>query len=329
MNLTGKIKKAIKYATPYGMVKQPKANPDLGFSWESVPYPTVYNTDGEKMSWYYLSDTSCVHTPYSLVAGRMPKHIIWDRFNRGLEKHFYVHDNMKETSELCRQKYGLLRESESIIPKTYEWVLKEESIIKEFDGIYTFSERVLDKYPNAHFAIANGSWYGRGKSYAEIEMELSNGKTKNISMVASNKCMCEMHKLRLDIAHKAKESGLVDVYGKSVGMYLPEKDEALTAYRYSIAIENDIQPYYFTEKILDCFASKTVPIYIGATELYRWFNMDGVISISPSDVDRLPEILKNLGKEDYRERMTAIEENFIKVREFECIEDYLSKVYGF
>jgi len=329
LNTKGKIKKIIKSVTPYGLVKPAKINPDAGFTDESVSYPGIYNADGELMRWYYLSDTSCVHTPYNLVAGRTPKHIIWDRFNRGLDTHFYVHDNMKETSKLCKKKYGLLRESESIIPNTYEWVLRESGIIKEFDGVYTFSERVLDKYENAHFAIANGSWYGRGRSYEEIEKELLDAKTKNISMVASNKCMCDMHRVRLSIAQTAKSGGLVDVYGKSVGMYLPNKDDALTSYRYSIAIENDIQPFYFTEKVLDCFAAKTVPIYMGATKLSKWFNMDGVIVISPSDIDRLPDILKNLGKEDYEERKEAIEDNFVRVRQFECIEDYLSKEYGF
>ena len=41
------------------------------------------------------------------------------------------------------------------------------------------------------------------------------------------------------------------------------KEESLLKYMYSITIENCRQPGYWTEKIVDCFASKSIPLFWG------------------------------------------------------------------
>ena len=56
-------------------------------------------------------------------------------------------------------------------------------------------------------------------------------------------------------------------------------NNTLTRYRYSIAIENDVTSYFFTEKITNCFASLTIPIYLGASCVDKFFNKDGIIKI--------------------------------------------------
>jgi hypothetical protein len=49
---------------------------------------------------------------------------------------------------------------------------------------------------------------------------------------------------------------------------------------FSFAIENCRQPYYMTEKLIDCFITGTVPIYWGADYAIDFFNPDGMIGSS-------------------------------------------------
>ena len=49
---------------------------------------------------------------------------------------------------------------------------------------------------------------------------------------------------------------------------------------FSIAIENASYETYFTEKLLDCFATGTIPVYYGAPDIGDYFNKDGIIDLS-------------------------------------------------
>ena len=37
---------------------------------------------------------------------------------------------------------------------------------------------------------------------------------------------------------------------------------------------------YFTEKLLDCFATGTIPVYLGAPDIDKHFNKDGIINLA-------------------------------------------------
>ena len=87
-------------------------------------------------------------------------------------------------------------------------------------------------------------------------------------------------------------------------------------YRYSIAVENLVSPFYFTEKILDCFAAQTIPIYIGATEIGQFFNPDGIIQTSVEDFNHIEDILAKCTVEEYERRLPAVMENFYRVQKY-------------
>jgi hypothetical protein len=50
----------------------------------------------------------------------------------------------------------------------------------------------------------------------------------------------------------------IDVYGRGISE-IPNKEVGLKDYMFSFAVENDTYDTYFTEKILDCFATGTIP----------------------------------------------------------------------
>jgi|TARA_R110002073_G_scaffold223993_3_gene384208 hypothetical protein len=82
---------------------------------------------------------------------------------------------------------------------------------------------------------------------------------------------------------------------------------------FHIAIENSRNLNYYTDKIVDCFATKTIPIYWGAPNIADYFNKEGIITFE--NEEDLKEILNNLTERDYINRLEAIEENYILARE--------------
>lgn len=293
--------------------------------------PPVYNQFGEEYKVFYLSDTININTPYSLSREVNPRRILWDRYNVSLDTHFYVDNCMFEKTYPCNKKYGILRESEQIIPGIYNKALESPELMKDFDKIFTSSDRMLDKYSNAVFAPAGNLWYGTKENGGVLSDNAYLNKDKNISIVASNKTMCELHVLRAELARYYKDSKLVDAYGNAVGRFIEKKSDSLERYRYSIVLENDDSSYYFTEKILDCFASMTVPIYVGAKKIGEFFDEDGIIQVSKeqlSDFANMDKIISSCNEEDYNARLSAIKENYNRCKEYICYEDYLCDHYS-
>ena len=58
-----------------------------------------------------------------------------------------------------------------------------------------------------------------------------------------------------------------------------DKWDVLRPYRYHIVIENTSQPYYWTEKISDCYLAETFPFYYGCTNLADYFPEESFLRI--------------------------------------------------
>jgi hypothetical protein len=115
-----------------------------------------------------------------------------------------------------------------------------------------------------------------------------------------------------------KDSNKVDTFfGDWNNPQIPniKPQDYLEHYKFSIVIENDIDDYWFTEKILNCFSTKTVPIYVGAKKIYNLFNSDGIIQID--DWKDIPRIIDHLNiDEAYQNRLEAINDNFRRVEPY-------------
>ena len=94
--------------------------------------------------------------------------------------------------------------------------------------------------------------------------------------------------------------------------------------KFHIAVENSRQKNYFTEKLIDCFASKTVPIYYGCPNIGDWFNMDGMITFQ--DLDELELIIRKLDADAYNWRKDAIEENYEIAKKFHSDNDVVPRL---
>lgn len=314
-----KTELAIKHPV-YGKVYEPIYNV---YAPISPGKPEIYNKNGELMDVFFIRDLHFAHNPYYIPT--CPTKFIWDRFNIGLDTHFYSHNTMLETMGNPKYRYGLLIESRAIVPEDYKIFDKNPELYKDFDAVFTYDADILDKIPNAKFMpLCAEPWYGtngRGK----VDANAYQHKTKNVSIVSSDKTSCDLHMFRLNLARRCRDEKLCDTFGTFDGGAQVNIADTLTKYRYSIVIENDISPYFFTERITNCFMSMTVPIYCGAPEIGKFFNMDGIICIKPGD--DIAEVLKFCTNSDYQSRIPAILDNFERVLKYTNIWDLMYNEY--
>lgn len=165
---------------------------------------------------------------------------------------------------------------------------------RKFFAIFTYAPRLLR-------LCGNAVWFNPHHS---PNRAYDGGKTAMVSLIASAKRDLEGHRLRHSIA--AASAGAVDLYGRA---YRPvdSTQDALEPYRYAVVIENSRSPGYFTEKILDAFKARTVPIYWGDPEIGRLFNADGIIAAD--DSAGLLAAIERADEAGYARRLGAVLDN--------------------
>ena len=146
-------------------------------------------------------------------------------------------------------------------------------------------------------------------------------KTKTMSIVASDKTQTPGHKLRHEIInHDGKlHNNFIDVYGRCGKGFggIENKIDGLKDYQFSIAIENVAEQNWFTEKLLDCFLTGTIPVYYGCPNLGQFgFDTEGVVRIE-SKVG-FDQIKDDINSDLYKKAADsgAIEHNFKKAHEY-------------
>lgn len=281
--------------------------------------PKIYNFEGRLLETYFIKNHHSQHAPY----GYEGKYFFWDRYNYFLDTHFYGPVEMPKPLGHPTTMYGMLTESRTIVPKEYEIFKKYPGIEKDFKYIFTYDEQILNQIPNARFyPIAAGIWN------STVKDDLYNNKSRDISILCSNKVMCPLHQFRLDLARRCKSDSLADTFGRfDGGAYVNSVDETLDDYRFSIVIENDISDYYFSERLTSCFASQTIPVYLGARKIGDFFNTDGMIILPEMDVEKAVSLLKNCNREFYEAHIDAVLDNYRKVQEYRNMQDYLYEHY--
>jgi alpha(1,3/1,4) fucosyltransferase len=88
-----------------------------------------------------------------------------------------------------------------------------------------------------------------------------------------------------------------------------EKVSQLAKYKFSICFENSTgQPGYISEKMLDCFCARCVPVYYGSEGVERLIPKDAWINFRDfRDLDELTAFLEGMSEIEYSDRIMAIE----------------------
>lgn len=246
----------------------------------------------------FLGDESATH-------GKKSKFITWVR-DGSSDTSVHVDDGLFKEVNPNTKNFGWILESQAIIPNVYA---NAPTVLDNFECIFTHSQELLDLDSRFKLAPVGTHW---------INNPSIPNKSKNVSMIASNKVMCLGHALRHHWIRKLKDK--VDFFGRGFNP-IEEKEDGLKDYRFSVAIENCRVPNYFTEKIVDCFAIGTIPVYFGCTNIGEFFNPEGIIQLN-HELD-----FESLTEELYLSKMDAVKENFELSKKYEISEDLIYENY--
>ena len=281
--------------------------------------PRIYNAEGQLLETYFIKNRHSRHAPF----GHEGRYFFWDRYNYGLDTHFYGPESMAHPLGKPSVKYGMLTESRTIVPQDYEIFHKHRGLEREFCYIFTYDERILNEIDNARFyPIAAGIWN------REMKEGLYRKKDRDLSILSSDKTMCELHRFRLELARTCKKEQLADTYGRfDGGDYVQSVDETLDRYRFSLIIENDVSDYYFSERLTSCLAAQTIPVYLGARKIGDFFNTDGMILLEKPDIETAKRRIRECTQETDEAKLPAVLDNYARVQEYVNMQDYLYEHY--
>lgn len=234
------------------------------------------------------------------------------------ESYFHLLDGIKE-----KRKIGLIIEPMSIDSRYYE-IARTTEFQNKFDFIFTHNQNLIDSNP------AKFIFYPFIGCWIELEDRKIHNKSKNLSIIASNKRTTVGHKMRHDVINRYRNNFEGAVFGRG---YSPVdyKLEALKDYRFQIVIENENSKHWFTEKICDCFVTGTIPIYNGTSTITDFYNAEGIIQFN--NIDELDDIFKKCNEDEYNKRFSAVQDNFNRAQINKSLPDnymfdFLQKQYN-
>ena len=167
--------------------------------------------------------------------------------------------------------------------------------------------KILTKNKQLLNILNNGSFFYFGSTFLKNLDKIDIQKNNLASLIASSQNKLKGHKLRHKIAKYIKNNELnIAVIGRG---YKPfeNKEDGLKSFRYSIVIENSSEQDYFTEKLVDACLLETIPIYWGAPNISKYFDIRGFIVCNSSD--EIEDALKNLSIRDYNRKIKWIKKN--------------------
>jgi len=244
-------------------------------------------------------------------SGSVPKLIEWVKGVRNAPISIYIDYSIKNVSDKSKKCYAWLSESRTINSDLYEWCINHvDHLENNFELIFTHDERMLHLSDKFKMVICNARPWVKNCGV--------HNKTKLVSMIASNKNMCKEHSYRQEIARKYRNS--LDLFGRGFNPIV-NKEIGLNDYYFSVTMENGDYPLMYTEKIADCFATGTIPIYFGNERISEVFDSNGIIMLT-KDFD-----LNTLTSDLYYSKIDSVIRNYNIIMDFPTAEDYIYEKY--
>lgn len=181
----------------------------------------------------------------------------------------------------------------------------------KFDLILTWDDKILSSCPNAKLFPYGTTWV---QDFNFEEKEYC------VTTLIGGKTQCSGHVLRHSIPNVLSEIENIPyhMYNSINTVFRVEdgfrnmknhvvKNELFYS-QFHIVIENVNSKNWFTEKLIDCFQTKTVPIYIGCENIGEFFDIRGIIHVKT--LEELKESLKQINEQTYQSMLEFVEINF-------------------
>lgn len=171
---------------------------------------------------------------------------------------------------------------------------------RNYGVVFTHRKALLDRGLPFRELLHGTNWVPEAVAEAR-------GRGSNVADAARKTRLCSFigniehdnrpgYALRKAAADLAAARG-ADCYGKGIRP-VERKVDALSSYCFSVAMENAREDYYFTEKLIDCFLTDTVPVYWGCPGIARFFDERGILAFET--LEDLERLIPTLSIEQYR-----------------------------
>lgn len=207
-------------------------------------------------------------------------------------------------------------------PTTSAWVEKADHVLKNKDKyttILTCNPEILSTCDNAQLFPYGTTWLNKSKHHPDSLGQFSEElgylfKENTVSMV----CGSLSGKVGYDIrhiiwSHKDKIPAKLKFYS-STRFPIPNEptlpnDDKIHLFNsmYSVVVESSSEPNYFSEKLIDCLITKTIPIYWGCPNISEFF--DTSYWINPNAI-----LLQDYSNDYYHSNIEKINSNFEKAK---------------
>lgn len=248
----------------------------------------------------------------SSTLNKLPQNFFWDFHKNSGEIDFYIDGDIEKAifdQKNGRKKILWTLESPFYNQNVFSYIIKNLNLVLDtFELIFTYNDDLLSLNEKFKWIPATGFWIK--------EPEIKK-KTKLISMITSKKKYTPQQSMRCNFALENNQK--LDLFGEGYNPIL-NKEEGLSDYMFSVCIENAIFDTYFTEKILDCFATGTIPIYSGTKKISDYFDVNGIIFLDSVKIE-------DLNEDTYYEKMNSIKKNFDLCLNYDLPENFFIKKY--
>lgn len=256
-----------------------------------------------------IQDKNFAHVEYSSDF-QISKHIKWNRDLSDLgEEICFVTDDFLSEDTKNNNHVGWVLEPRGTNPYQYNFI-KEN--YKKYKYVLTYDKELLTVNEKFIFYPHGGCWIRPGE-------EAIYPKSKLVSMISSTKNFgAPGHLFRSQIREKIKFG--FDSFGRGHNQ-IQYKIEGLKDYMYSITVENSKFDYYFSEKLIDCFMTGTIPIYWGCPSINDFFDINGILTFD--SLEELQSILDTITPELYDSKIESIKTNFELAKKYVLSEDWI------
>jgi len=193
----------------------------------------------------------------------------------------------------------------------HDWAIQNKDT---FAAILTWDDKILNNCENAVFLPFGHTWFKPDQYEKEHKKEFK------VAHLCGELLKSYGHQMRHEILARKNEIQIPTKFYKTIGdRHNIEdarigKEKVFGDAQYGVAIENFSHRGWFSEKILDCFLLKTIPIYWGCSNIGDFFNKEGIIEFG--NVDDFIYISNKLNKEYYHQHVDAIEDNYQKALQY-------------
>ena len=187
----------------------------------------------------------------------------------------------------------------------HDWAIQNKDT---FAAILTWDDKILNNCENAVFLPFGHTWFKSDQYEKEHKKEFK------VAHLCGELLKSYGHQMRNEILAREKEIQIPTKFYKTIGNRHNIEDARIGKEKvfgdtqYGVAIENFSHRGWFSEKILDCFLLKTIPIYWGCSNIGDFFNKEGIIEFG--NVDDFIYITNQLTEEFYISKKDVIEKNY-------------------